>query len=145
MGIERKIGRLIAQDLRRLAKNKGLNFGDVVLTWRVPSTPGPGYDPNLRGSGGAMSYPEQSLTLRALIHTVSIHTTGFVKHAEVMQGDLILDFIGDAPLDGKEDLRFTIDGGHYVQKKAGGDLAKSWDVRCHGIPVTRTVLVTRAG
>lgn len=146
MGIERRIGRVMQRELKRLAGQKGLNFGPVELHWREPvAAPSAGFDPNLQGSGGPPAYLDKVSNPHpnALIHTVNIHTTGFVKHAEVKAGDLILDFVGDVAIDGKSHLRFVIGGISYVQKGAGGELAESWDVRCGGIPITRTVLVTR--
>lgn len=143
MSLAKNIGRRIARDMKRLAAAKGLNFGPVVLRWREQTDPAAGYDPHLQGSGGAQVTSEQTATLNALIHTVNIHTTGYTKFAEVKSGDLILDFIGDAEIDGKSNLRFEVAGISYVQKNAGGELAESWDVRCHGLPVTRSVLVTR--
>lgn len=143
MGIEKKIGRIIARDMRRLAAKSGLNFGPVVLRWRVQSAPAAGADPHLQGSGGTQTFTETTVTINALIHTVNIHTTGYTKFSEVKSGDLILDFVGDAPIDGKSNLRFEVGGISYVQKGTGKELAESWDVRCAGLPVTRSVLVMR--
>ena len=54
-------------------------------------------------------------------------------------GGSILTDSGDTIPVASADMR---GGKIYVQKDGGDEIAASWDVRCNGQPVTRTVLVT---
>jgi hypothetical protein len=60
---------------------------------------------------------------------------------EVEVGDLILDFPGDASIDGLRDLVFVVNGKSYVVKQIGEKLAQFWDVTVQGRQFFRTVLV----
>jgi hypothetical protein len=55
---------------------------------------------------------------------------------------VILDFLGSVDLDSKPDCRYVISGKTYVAKVTNPSLSSAWDVRCNGVPITRTVLVT---
>jgi hypothetical protein len=136
------LARRIQRKTQRLLKKGALNSGPVILRWRERSGSAPTFDPQLQVSKAGSTYTEKTETLKAFIHYVNIHTTGYTRHAEIKIGDVILDFLGDANLDGREGLEFEIGGNLYVQKNGGKDLAESWDVRCNGIAITRTVLVT---
>jgi hypothetical protein len=139
----RNLGARMARRHARLAKRKMLNAGDVLLRWRERTGVPVDYDRHLACSAETMQIEDKSDTVQAFIHYVDIHTTGYTRFAQVQAGDVILDFPADVVIDGKEDLRFEIGGEIYVQKNGGNELAKSWDVRCGGVPVVRTVLVTK--
>jgi hypothetical protein len=115
--------------------------GDVILRWRARTGEGT-FDPILDGSNPDFAWAERNETLKAMIHYVDIHTTGYTRFSEVKTGDVILEFDAGVDIDSKEGLEFDIGGVLYVQKNAGKELAKSWDVRISGVPINRTVLVT---
>lgn len=118
-----------------------MNSGPVILHWTTAVRP-PGYIADIETTHGPSVVTNHTLEAQALIHYVNIHTTGYTRYAQIKQGDVILDFLGDAPIDDKPGLRFEIGGKIYIQKEGGDELAESWDVRCNGVAVTRTVLVT---
>lgn len=136
------IGRKLRRKMARIAAKGGMNAGPVVLRWREGGSGAPAFDPELRASKSAVAWEEKSETKNAFIHYVSAGSTGYTRYAEVRLGDVILDFPELADIDGRADLQFEIGGEIYVQKKVGEDLARSWDVRCGGEPITRTVLVS---
>lgn len=139
--IPRRIGNQIRRLHQRIHRAGALNSAPVILHWVTTTTP-PGYLPDVETSGAGAVVAPHSLEITALVHYVNIQTTGYVRFASIKTGDVILDFLGDAPLDGKPGLRFEIGGIMHVQKDAGGDdLAASWDVRCNGVPITRTLVV----
>lgn len=142
MRIPRNIGRKLARAHASIQRSGVLNSEPVTLRWRTASAPAAGYLPDVESSGAAATFTDHSEVVTALVHYVNIHTTGYVRHAQVETGNVILDFPGDVNLDDKPSLRFEIGGRIYVQKDGGNDLAESWDVRCNGVPVTRTVLLT---
>ncbi len=142
MKIPRNIGRKISRIHQKIQRSGALNSEAVILHWRVSSLAPAGYLPDVESSAGGMTWQDQSESVTALVHYVNIHTTGYTRHAQVETGNIILDFLGNAAIDGKQDLRFEVGGKLYVQKDGGNELASSWDVRCNGVPVTRTVLAS---
>ena len=145
--MQRNLGRRLRSKITRLIARDVLNSGDVIMRWRGVVDAPVDMNPNLQVSKTGVVHPELTETKKAFIHYVNIHTTGYTKNTEINTGDVILDFPGDVVIDGRANLQFEIEdetGGKsiYVQKTGGDELAKSWDVRCGGIPVTRTVLVT---
>lgn len=146
--MNRNIGRRITRVMKRMHKNGIANSGPVVLRWRTRTGSSGSYDPHLQVSKAGTAYAEASETKIAFIHTVNIHTTGYTRFSQIQTGDIILDFIGDVTIDGREGLEFEIGrvgntpGRLYVQKNAGDELAQSWDVHAGNQAVTRTVLVT---
>ena len=139
-----RVPRRIANKIRRIQdtihRAGGMNSELVTMTWTEETVP-PGYDPNLETSPQP-TVQAMTQEARAFVHYVNIQTTGYAKFAQVRHGDVILDFMGDVEIDGKRDMRFEVGGKVFVQKDGGNELAESWDVRCNGIPVTRTVLVS---
>lgn len=133
--------RILAQATARLHRQGLLNSSPVTLRWTDTTRP-PGYLPDLESTHAGSVVAERSEEVSAFVHYVNIHHTGYSHFAQVKLGDVILDFPGDVALDGRASLRFEIGGKIYVQKDGGDELAASWDVRCGGVPVTRTVLVT---
>lgn len=140
--MSRTATRRLALKMSRMLAKGDMNSGEVILRWRGVTGQPAGYDPLLKVSKVGVGNPEMSTTMRAFIHYVNIHTTGYTRFTEIQTGDVILDFMGDVEIDGLEGLQFEIGPKTYVQKNGGKDLAESWDVRCNGVPVTRTVLVT---
>ena len=125
---------------RMLARNE-LNACDVLIRY-VATAPDTGYDPNLETSAPSAHAVEHSVIMKAFVHTVNINTSGYVKNQQVRHGDIILDFPGEADFFGMSKVRFEIGDQTYVQKDAGGELLESWDVRCGGVAITRSFLVT---
>jgi len=150
MHVPRNIGRKIQRMHEKIHRMGALNSEPVALRWVDLVIP-PGYLPDVETSPQPVSTPRVQI-LTAFVHYVGVSTTGYTRYTQVRQGDVILDFPGDVAIDGKSHLRFEIGGvvaagdmtgGQVFTQKDGGDeLAKSWDVRCNGQPVTRTVLVT---
>jgi hypothetical protein len=138
----RNIGPRLRRIHQRIQRSGSLNSGPVTLRWRTAASVPPDYLPDVETSAAGSTYVDHEELSHALIHYVNIHTTGYSRFAQIEHGDIILDFLGDMAIDGKEALRFIIGGKIYVQKDGGDELASSWDVRCNGIAVTRTVLVT---
>ena len=140
MHIPRRIGRKVHRITQKLHSQGALNSELVTLRWSALTIP-QGHNPHVETSPQPAA-TEQTQQTRAFVHYVNIHTTGYTKYTQIRQGDVILDFQGDVVLDNKPQLRFEIGGKIYIQKDGGDELAASWDVRCNGMPVTRTVLVT---
>lgn len=140
MHIPRRIGNKIHRLHRKLHQQGAMNSEPVVLRWSELVYP-EGHNPHLETSPQPAA-TERSLPLTAFVHYVQIATTGYSRYTQVRQGDVILDFPGDVALDNKPHLQFEIGGALYIQKDGGDELAKSWDVRCNGQTITRTVLVT---
>ncbi|RYD50148.1 MAG: hypothetical protein EOP85_00160 [Verrucomicrobiaceae bacterium] len=138
----RNIGRRFARKFNRLLMGGGLNSCEILLRWRVMTGLPVDHDPHLAVSVEGAVHEDKSEIARCFVHYVNIHTTGYTRHTEIQSGDVILDFPGDVSIDGREGLEFVIGGKIYVQKNGGKELAESWDVRCNGVPVTRTVLAT---
>jgi hypothetical protein len=140
MYLPRAIGRKVHRITRKLHSQGALNSDPVTLRWTELVIP-PGHNPHIETSPQPTA-TEHTAQVTAFVHYVNIHTTGYSKFTQIRQGDVILDFPGDVELDNKPQLRFEIGGKIYIQKDGGDELAASWDVRCNGQPVTRTVLVT---
>jgi hypothetical protein len=135
-------GRKLLRTLKKVQRRRALNTEPVILRWRTASGASPHANRNLPVSLAGTTHAEHSETLYPLVHFVSIQTKSYVKFTEITEGDVILDFIGHVAIDGRLDLDFEIAGVRYIQKKTGADLAKSWDVRCNGVAITRSILIT---
>ena len=120
-----------------LARELAQNGTPIRLTWRTlraGSTPDP--------VTGAAVWDEQTSTLPALVHVVAAAGVSQVRQFnEIEVGDVILDFAGDADLDGKADLTFWVSGRAYVAKEIGARLAKTWDATVQDRQLFRSVLV----
>jgi len=114
---------------------------DVLLKWEEFAT-GATVDPLYGGKTGTVV--PKTLKAKALIHFPNIASSQVRIFAEIEQGDCIADFAGDVELDGKENLRFVINGEEWVQKKVGAALAKSWDLVIGNARMARTVLLKKA-
>lgn len=113
---------------------------DVLLTWRA-WTGTPTVDPVTGSKTGTSSV--QVLNVRALVHFVTA-SSRVRQFNEVEVGDCIADFPVAAPLDGKEELTFTIGGQLWVQKEISTNLASHWELEAQGQRLWRTVLLRRA-
>ena len=128
------IGEMLAEIQRELNENGT----DVVLQWNTLSS-GTLPDPV---DGSTSGLVPQSMTLRAFAHAVQATGSSSVRQFnEVEVGDLILDFEGDAKIDGLRDLVFVVNGKAYVAKEIGEKLAQSWDVTVGNQRLFRSVLV----
>ena len=112
----------------------------VVITWDAwPSGSVP--DPV---DGSHTGTPTQgTMTINGLVHTVQPGTSKVRIFNEVEIGDLMVDFPADAPLEGKDNLVFTVKGQAYVQKEISEKLAQSWDVTMGDQRLFRTVLLRK--
>jgi hypothetical protein len=135
-------GRKLTRTLKRVQRRRALNTEPVILRWRTASGASPHANVNLPVSLASTTYTDHSETLYPFVHFVSIQTKSYVKFTQITEGDVILDFIGDVAIDGRLDLEFEIAGIRYIQKKTGDELSKSWDVRCNGVAITRSVLIS---
>jgi len=124
---------------RRVKLNLSKDGTSVILTWK--SYVGGTLDPVTQQHVGAVA-TDQTLTIKAFVHSAG-SVSAVRQYAEIEVGDLIVDFAYDAPLDGKEALRFTIDGQQYEQKKVSQKLAKAWDVVQRNQRLYRTVLLEK--
>jgi len=114
---------------------------DIVMTWNEWPA-GTLRDPVTQAWLGTPT--PQSETRKAFVHYVNHGANTYVRFAEIKTGDVILDFVGDAEIDGREDLRFTIAGIEYVQKPISGELSEAWDALVQGHKLLRPVLLRKA-
>lgn len=112
----------------------------VTLNWveRTGGTP----DPVTGATVGGTVTP-RTADIRALVHSIEA-ISQLRRFVEIEAGDMIVDFLPDADIDGKENLRFTVNSQGYEQKALGGDLARAWDVMFGEVEGFRTVLLKRA-
>jgi hypothetical protein len=129
------VGNVLA-DAERALERMGT---DVTLTWNEVAA---GVTPNpVDGSVPAANLTARTLTLPAMFHSVGVGTLGVKRFNVIEEGDVILDFPAKAPLDGKRDLVFWIQGKAYREKEMDAGLAQSWDVWIAGRKLFRTVLL----
>lgn len=113
----------------------------VLLRWVVYS--GGTIDPGTGATVGGVATPVTAGPFNGLIHVMEAKSV-LRQFVEIEQGDMIVDFDPDVPLDGHDNLRFVIDGQDYEQKELGGRLAQAWDVIIAGQRTLRTVLLKKA-
>ena len=128
------IGDVLAEIERELNENGT----DVVLQWNeLPPDAVP--DPV---DGSVAGLIPRTVTLTAFVHQVQATGTSRVRQFnEVETGDLILDFNGEAAIDGLRNLVFVVNGRPYVAKDIGEKLAQTWDVTVGNQRLFRSVLV----
>ena len=126
--------------LRRIPLNLQESGTDVTLTWTEFS--GATTDP-VTGARSGGTATTKTTKVKGFIHEVSA-TSVVRQFAEIEAGDAIVDLAGDVALDGKEALRFTIDGRQFVAKEIPEKLARSWDVIFRGKRLHRSVLLRKA-
>jgi len=124
--------------LNEIARELNQNGTPVVLQWNA--LPGGALPDPVDGTVAGLV--PQTATLPAFVHQVQATGASSVRQFnEVEVGDLILDFPGDAVLDGLRDLVFVVNGKPYIAKQASDKLAESWDVTVQGQQLFRSVLV----
>ncbi len=121
--------------------------GNVVtakLHWRTVTRP-EGYDRNDEDTAAGGVVVPGVLEFRTFFHQVDHRLSGFQRFIEVQTGDVILDYLADLALAGKEDVRVEIGGRYYVQKTASTGLLEAWDVAMENGGLMKSVLLTPAG
>jgi len=128
------IGDVLAEIQRELNENGT----GIVLQWNeLPPNAVP--DPV---DGSVAGLIPRTATLPAFVHQVQATGTSSVRQFnEIETGDLILDFNGEAAIDGLRNLVFVVNGKPYVAKEIGEKLAQSWDVTVGNQRLFRSVLV----
>ena len=116
----------------------------AVLHWREV-TRAVGYNPNDETSAAGGAVVDQSLAFRCLFYQVDARLSGYQRFAEIQTGDVMLDYLADLALAGKEDLRVEIGGRFYVQKTASKELLEFWDTQSSAGGVGRVLLLSPAG
>lgn len=121
------------------------NGSPIVLQWNAVAagvTPDP-----VDGTVPASALTPQTTTHHAFVHQIAMAGRCQVKQFnEVEEGDLILDFAAEVPIDtlcgpALRDLVFVVNGKPYVAKEISEKLAQSWDVTIQGRQLFRSVLV----
>jgi hypothetical protein len=128
-----------------LAGNQA-NAVTLVLRWAEFADTG-GTDPNDESSLAGVTASQQALEFRALVHVVDHRLAGWQRFMEVQTGDIIIDYLADLSLDGKQQVSVDYNGIAYVQKSASKELLESWDVGgpANNPGVFRTLLLTPNG
>lgn len=126
--------------MRRRMKANLEKFGtDVTLTWDAWT--GGTLDP-VTGAHVGGTKAVQTQVVKGWVYEVPA-TSGLKTGAGVEVGDVILDLAADVVVDGRESIRFTVDGLVYEAKDIPERLARSWDVVFSGQRTTRTLLLRR--
>ena len=128
------VGNMVNEIARELAHNGT----DIGCAWNeLP----PGAVPDAVDGAVDGLIPRTEIR-KAFVHQVGTTNASSVRRFnEVEVGDLILDFAADAPLDGRRDQVFSVNGKLYTAKEVGEKLAASWDVTVQGRQLFRSVLV----
>lgn len=113
------------------------------LHWRVETRP-EGWDENDETSQAGGSVEDKEMEFRVLFHRVDHRMAGFQRHMEVSTGDVIIDYMADLALAGKEDPRIEVNGEFFVQKTAGAKLLEAWDAYMEHGGTMKTLLLTPA-
>ena len=123
-----------------LASEVGVN---AVLHWRSVAR-AVGYDANDESSASAGVVTHGEMAFRVLFHRVDQRLSGFQRFVEVQTGDVIVDYLADLALTGKEDVRIEVGGKFYVQKNASAGLLEAWDCEMGSGGTMKTLLLTPA-
>ena len=116
----------------------------ATLLWRTVVRP-EGYDKNDEDSAAGALVTKHKMTFNVLFHQVEHRLSGFQRFIEIETGDVIIDYLADLALEGKEDVRVLVNGHLYAQKTASSKLLETWDtVMAHG-GLMRSVLLTPLG
>jgi len=127
-----------------LASEDTANVVTAKLHWRVVTGRDPAAHPDDESAAADLTVADEELEFRAFFHTVQPRASGFQRFVEVQTGDVMLDYLVDLELDGKEDLRVEIAGKFYVQKTASKELLETWDVLGDGNGLLKTLLLAPA-
>lgn len=109
----------------------------VTMRWRE----GIGSPDPVTGAWAEMG-PEQSIEIRALVHSVAPGAHSVRLYAEVETGDILIDIDPAVQVD-KPGMTFELDGVKYVQKPIGDELAGAMDVVVNGQRTFRALLLRR--
>jgi hypothetical protein len=129
--------------------NVGVRGCNFMLSWVTYS--GGTVDPGTRAIIGGTAIPQTGGPYQGLVHLAEAKSV-LRQYVEIEVGDMIVDFPPYVPIDGLQNLRFTMldQNGNplpdqvYEQKEIGGKLAKAWDAIVAGNPTLRTVLLKKA-
>lgn len=127
-----------------LASEETANVVDATLLWRTVVRP-VGYDRNDEDTAAGSVVTPGSLPFRALFHQVDARLNGFQRFLEVETGDVILDYLADLSLAGKEDVRVKVNGMIYAQKTASTKLLEAWDVAMGHGGLMKSILLVPLG
>ncbi len=124
----------------RMAINLAESGTDIVLTWNT--WPDGTQRDAVTGAMQGTPIP-QTATVKGFVHYIQPATTVPRLFNETEAGDCIIEVAPDAPLDGKEDLVFTIAGQKWVAKAISDQLATTWDATVRGQKLYRSVLLRK--
>ena len=130
--------------LTLLATEGTANVVTATLLWRTVTRP-LGYDRNDEDSAVGSVVAHGSLPFRAFFHQVEARLSGFQRFLEVETGDVILDYMEELALPGKENVRVLVNGYLYAQKTASTKLLEAWDVTMGNGGLLKSVLLTPLG
>ncbi len=125
-----------------LLANRDLGV-DAVLHWRVVTRP-EGYNPNDETSAEGGTVEAFTQEFRCLFYQIDARLSGYQRFAEIQTGDVMLDYLADLELPGKDDPRVEIGGKFYVQKTASKELLEFWDLQSSAGGVGRVLLLSPA-
>ncbi|MDE2102855.1 MAG: hypothetical protein KGL39_36765 [Patescibacteria group bacterium] len=114
--------------------------GYVTLCWKEPAGA-----PLTRDTvDGAPNVPmvDKQLVVKAMLYYVSA-TTQIRQFAEIQAGDCIATFNPGLALQGKESLRFVIDGQEWSSKPVSEQLSSYWGVAAN-LKLYQVVLLRKA-
>jgi hypothetical protein len=127
-----------------LSQPDGINVVTAILHWRSVTGRPSDYDPADESSADGATVTPGSRPFQAFFHRVDHRLSGFQRFVEVQTGDVILDYLEDLSLAGKEDLRIEVNGRMFVQKNASTGLLEAWDVEMDAGGTLKTLLLTPA-
>lgn len=138
-GIETQI-RFAIESL--LATEGAANVVSATLLWRAVTRP-LDYDRNDEDTAQAgTTVTPGTLDFQAFFHQVEHRLSGYQRFMEVQTGDVIIDYLADLALTGKEDVRVRVNGMIYVQKSASSALLETWDVVMGNSGLMKSLLLT---
>ena len=116
----------------------------ATLLWRTVVRP-PDYDKNDEDSAAGAVVTKHKMTFNVFFHQVEHRLSGFQRFIEVETGDVIIDYLAELSLEGKEDVRVLVNGQLYAQKTASSKLLETWDTVMANGGMMRSVLLTPLG
>lgn len=92
---------------------------------------------------GAVASVERQLEVQVFLHEVGA-TSSVRQFAEIVAGDLIMDYPGEHRLEGRSGFWVERNGVKYMPKRVSGRLAEIWDASYKSSPLLKTVVLERA-
>jgi hypothetical protein len=114
----------------------------IILLWKERA--GTVTTDTVTGSISGGTVTNRQSIVKGFFHTITPAVSAARMFNETEVGNAIVDFEGTVELDGKENLRFSINGEVWVQKEISDVLAKSWEVIVAGKRLWRSVLLRKA-